>query len=57
MFKNLLKVALQKLGYRQAVYLGNNLILTKVFHYKMVLPATDLSMTLGLILDGYWNLW
>ena len=55
MLKNLLKVALQKLGYRQTVYLGNNLILTEVFHYKMLLPTTDLSMTPGLILDGYWE--
>lgn len=54
-FRYLLKNILQKINCHKGVYIGNGLILTKVFHYKMVLPAKDLSMTPCLLIDGHWE--
>ncbi len=45
-------------GGRQAVYIGDNRILTRnVFGHKMFLPSDDVSLTPHLILDGYWEMW
>lgn len=42
--------------YPKAVYIGNDLILAKVLHSRMLLPARDISMTPGILFDGFWEL-
>lgn len=42
----------------RAVYLGNNIALTKtIYSHKLYVDTRDLSLTPHLILDGYWESW
>jgi len=43
---------------RMAVYLGNNLALTKtIFGHKMYVDTRDVSLAPHILMDGYWEQW
>lgn len=45
-------------GARMAMYLGNNLALTKtIFGHKMYVDTRDLSLAPHILIDGYWEQW
>lgn len=45
-------------GGRMAVYLGNNLALTKtIFGHKIYVDTRDISLAPHILIDGYWEQW